>query len=127
MFSSKKKSVLVIDDDKIQCSIVKARLGKQDGFDIHTTLDGKSGLKFAQKKKPDLILLDWMMPKMDGIEVLKELKANSDTKSIPVFMFTAKNMMGDVQDATDLGAVGYFTKPIDLALLSTRVIETLGA
>lgn len=123
---AKKKTILVIDDDKIQCNIVKARLGNRDGYEVLTALNGKDGLKTAKKKMPDLILLDWMMPKMDGMEVLLDLKGNPVTKSIKVFMFTSKNMMGDVDDAVEFGAEGYFTKPVDLELLSTRVKETLG-
>lgn len=119
------KTILVIDDDKIQCSIVKARLGTKDGFKVNTAFDGAAGLKIARKKPPDLILLDWMMPELDGLQVLQKLKSNRKTAKIIVFMFTAKNMMGDVEDAMALGAEGYFTKPVDLGLLSTRVREAL--
>ena len=122
---AKRKIILVIDDDKIQCGVVKARLGNKDGFKVETAYSGEAGLKIASKIIPDLILLDWVMPEMDGLQVLKELKSKSRTKEIIVFMFTAKNMMGDLEDAAEVGAEGYFTKPIDLSLLSTRVKETL--
>ncbi len=118
-------SILVIDDDVTVRGLVEARLGGRDGHEVLTAADGASGLKIAASLTPNLILLDWMMPGMDGLEVLARLKEHSKTARIPVYMLTAKGMMADVETAFSLGADGYFTKPISLDQLSQRVGKAL--
>ena len=76
--------------------------------------DGLTGLELAREKGPDLILLDWMMPGLDGLQVLSELKQDEITKDIPVFMLTAKSMMAEVGRALYEGADDYITKPFDV-------------
>ena len=81
--------------------------------------------KLARKEKPEVILLDWMMDAMDGLEVLSELKYDERTKDIPVFMMTAKSKIGDIDRAFELGANDYITKPFKVMQLGKIVKEKL--
>lgn len=112
--------VLVIEDDELVRIELKLAL-QLYGFEVYLAKDGPTGLKLAQKKTPALILLDWMMPEMDGLEVLSELKHNKNTKHIPVFMLTDKGMIGNVNDAFETGIDDYIIKPLDLANLGKSV------
>ncbi len=107
-----KITVLVVDDSKGIRNILDSNL-RLDGFDVYLAEDGRIGLETARTIKPDLILLDWAMPEMDGMETLSELKSDEQTKHIPVFMLTGKNTAGDVGRAICEGAEGYFVKPFD--------------
>ena len=120
-----KTFILVIDDDITVHGLVKSRLEKRDGLQVLSAEDGPAGLKLAAKKPPSLILLDWMMPGMDGLEVLAQLKEQGKTAWIPVYMLTGKGLMADIEEAFALGADGYFTKPIRLSELSDRVRKAL--
>lgn len=110
---SKWISVLVIDDEELVRRALQRSLTLY-GFKVHLASNGRAGVKLAQQNKPEFILLDWMMPEMDGLEVLSELKHNELTEDIPVFMLTGKGMIGDVDQAYEIGADGYITKPLDL-------------
>jgi DNA-binding response OmpR family regulator len=122
---SKTQTILVIDDDVTLHAQIIARLEKVDGYVVLTEDNGACGLKTAERTSPDIILLDWMMPGMNGLEVLKALKNKSNTSRIPIYMLTGKGMMSDVEKAFDLGVDGYFTKPIALGKLSQRVRKAL--
>ena len=115
-----KISVLVIEDDKDIRKVLECRL-KSDGLDVYSAADGPTGLKIADEKKPDVILLDWIMPKMNGLEVLSKLKQDERTKDIIVFMLSAKNMMDDVSTALANGADDYISKPFDGVYLGQRI------
>ena len=121
---SKRTQVLVIEDeDHIRLALeYNLRL---DGFEVHLAEDGPSGLEIAQREKPQLILLDWMMPEMDGLEVLSELKHDRRTEDITVFMLTAKGTVGDIDRAFAIGADDYITKPFDPASLGAALKEKL--
>ena len=112
--------VLVVEDDEIVRKVLKYRL-KLYGFKVYLAEDGPTGLKLARQNKPELILLDWMMPGMDGLEVLSELKHDKRTEHIPVFMLTGKGMIGDLEQAFDIGADDYMTKPFNLMELGKIV------
>jgi len=112
--------VLVIEDDQLVREALRRSL-KLYGFKAYLAKDGPTGLKLAQEKKLALILLDWMMPDMDGLEVLSELKHNKRTCNIPVFMLTARGMIGDYDQAFEIGADDYITKPLDLMQLGKVV------
>ena len=118
---NKKISVLVIEDEKDIRILLEYNL-KLDGFKVYSAADGPAGLKIASEKTPDVILLDWVMPKMDGLEVLSELRHDERTKDIIVFMLTAKNMMDDVSTALANGADDYIPKPFDGAELGQRIM-----
>ena len=109
---SKQIAVLIIEDEEHIRRVLEYNL-KLDGLEVYLAADGPSGLELARKEKPDVILLDWMMPEMDGLKVLSELKYDESTNDISVFMLTAKEMMGEVGQALYEGADDYITKPFD--------------
>lgn len=107
-----KSVILVVEDEEHIREILEYNL-RLDGFEVYVAPDGPTGLGIAREKRPDLILLDWMMPGMDGLQVLSELKSDDRTKHIPVFMLTAKAMMTEVGRALYEGADDYIAKPFD--------------
>jgi DNA-binding response OmpR family regulator len=111
----------VIEDDEL-IRIELKRTMQLYGFRVYLAKDGPTGLKLAQKKKPTFILLDWMMPGMDGLEVLSELKHSKNTEHIPVFMLTGRGMIGDLDQAFEIGVDDYVIKPLDLTELG-RIIR----
>jgi DNA-binding response OmpR family regulator len=121
---SKKMTVLVVDDEKHIRLALDYNL-RNEGFKVCQAQDGVEGLEIAKKKKPDLIILDWMMPRMDGIQTLHALRRDKDTKDIPVFMFTAKGTLEDVDRGFDVGADGYITKPFDVWKIGKYILEKL--
>lgn len=104
-----KPTILVVEDDASLQRILQEALG-QSGFLILSALDGQLGLELAQRHKPDLILLDLILPKKSGFEVLKELKKDPATKDIPVIVLTVLAGTADVQKALELGATTYMIK-----------------
>ncbi len=116
--------VLVIDDEEYVRSLVQYSLSSV-GFEVHMAVDGPSGIKAARKYKPHLILLDVMMPGMDGMEVLLNLKWNRKTRDIPVFMLTAKNSIQDMDSAFAKRADDYITKPVNGDTLGKIIKEKL--
>ena len=117
-------TILVIEDEEHIRTVLKYNL-KLDGFEVYLAEDGPIGLELARERKPDLILLDWMMPGLDGLQVLSELKHDEITKNIPVFMLTAKSMMAEVGRALYEGADDYITKPFDVIELGQILKEKL--
>jgi len=107
--SKKGKKILFIEDESALQTTFSDMLSKQ-GYEMIKAMDGKTGLELAKEKKPDLILLDLILPKMDGFGVLKGLKENQETKDIPVIILTNLENTGDVQRALELGAMTYLTK-----------------
>ena len=91
---SEQITILVVEDEAHIRRVLEYNL-KLDGFEVYLAEDGATGLKLARENRPDLILLDWLMPIMNGLQVLAELKTDSSTEHIPVFMLTAKGMLND--------------------------------
>ena len=116
--------ILVIEDEEHIRTVLNYNL-KLDGFEVYLADNGIRGLEMAREKMPDLILLDWMMPGINGLQVLSELKQDEMTKSIPVFMLTAKSMMTEVGRALYEGADDYITKPFDVIELGQILKEKL--
>jgi DNA-binding response OmpR family regulator len=112
--------ILIIDDDVDTLKLVGLMLQKQ-GYQIVAANNGERGLTQAETEKPDLILLDIMMPEMDGYEVAKRLRANQLTASIPILMFTAKTQLDDKVSGFEAGADDYLTKPTRPTELSAHV------
>jgi len=103
------KTILFIEDE----SALQKTLGdvlRQEGYNIIGAMDGETGLNMAKTEKPDLILLDLVLPKMHGFEVLKQLKEDEGTKDISIIVLTNLEAMGDVEKALELGATTYLVK-----------------
>jgi two-component system, sensor histidine kinase and response regulator len=112
---------IIIVDDNINNLHVLAHILRNKGFKVATVKDGFKALKFIQQKKPDLILLDIMMPEMDGYEVCKNLKSNDTTKDIPIIFITALSNTEDKIQGFELGCVDYITKPFRKEEVFSRV------
>jgi len=121
---NRKITVLIIDDEKDIRRILEYKL-TLDGFNVYSADNGQAGLKIAMEKKPDVILLDWVMPKMNGLKVLSKIRHDDRTKDIIVLMLTAKNMMDDVETALANGADDYIPKPLEGAELGLRIMGIL--
>ena len=120
-------SVLIIEDESEVSELLATAVEATLGCQVVTASNGELGLKEAVKSVPDLILLDWMMPKMSGLEVLHALRENEATAHIPIHMITQKNSIGDVREARAAGADGYFLKPIDFEKFSAWLEEQFPA
>jgi len=103
------KKILFIEDESALQKTLSDYL-KKEGYEVVSALDGESGLRLAQTQKPDLILLDLILPKMDGFEVLRKLMENPETKEIPVIILTNLERMEDIGRALELGAKTYLVK-----------------
>lgn len=104
-----KKKVLIIEDDSFLLQMYATKL-EMEGFEVQSALEGARGLTLAQKIKPDVILLDLLMPKVDGFEVLEKLKSGVATKDIPVIVLSNLSQREDVQRCFNLGADDYLIK-----------------
>ena len=111
------KKILVVDDDAKIVELVKLYLIR-DGYSVLTAYDGKEALRVARESHPDLIVLDIMLPGMDGLEVCRALRAES---SVPIILLTAKTLEQDRIIGLDLGADDYVTKPFSPKELAARV------
>lgn len=109
---SKRIPILIVEDEEHIRNILEYDL-RLDGFEVYAAKDGPTALKLTCEHQFEVILLDWMMPEMDGLQVLSELKHTKKTEDIPVFMLTAKGTLGDMDRAYAIGADGYFTKPFN--------------
>jgi DNA-binding response OmpR family regulator len=124
MLSKKPATILVIDDEKDVLRVVELNL-RSAGFEVITVSNGRAGIKAAKEHKPNLILLDVMMPEMSGLEVLMELKWDKKLKKIPVIMLTAKSTVGDMDHAFNRRADGYITKPFDGEKLGETIMKKM--
>jgi len=114
-----KTKVLVIDDEKHIVELLKFNLETMD-YEVHYSYDGFDGFIKAKEMMPDLILLDWMLPNISGIDLLKKIRSDKDLKNIPVIMLTAKNVENDKVEGLDSGADDYITKPFSVKELLAR-------
>jgi len=112
--------ILVCDDERHIVRLIQVNLERQ-GWDVVTAFDGKEGLEKIRSEKPNLVVLDVMMPYMDGFEVLKSLRREPETEALPVIMLTAKAQDKDVFEGYHYGADMYLTKPFNPMELVTFV------
>lgn len=116
-------TILIADDTKANIKILMELLG--DSYDLLVAKDGKSAIEIACEENPDLILLDILMPKMDGFEVCKELKKNAKLNDVPIIFLTAKTDEDSIETAYDLGGCDYVTKPFRPKELRAKVKREL--
>ena len=116
--------ILVVDDNPMNVDILQTRLTAH-GYAVITASDGEQALATARAQHPDLILLDVMMPKVDGVTVCRELKADTNLPFVPIIMVTAKSDSQDIVAGLEAGAEEYLTKPLDHAALMARVKSML--
>ena len=120
-----KGRILVVDDEIYIVHILDFSLG-MEGYEVLTALDGEQALEKARAEKPDLIVLDIMMPKLDGYETCKRLKADAQTKDVPVILLSAKGRNVDQKVGFEVGADDYITKPFSPRKLVERINAILG-
>jgi two-component system alkaline phosphatase synthesis response regulator PhoP len=120
------KKILVCDDEPYILMALTDAV-EMEGYECVTAINGKEALEKARETLPDLIMLDIMMPFMDGFEVCRELKADASTRDIPVIMLTAKSQQVDIQKGKDAGADDYITKPFRPSTLRKKFNEVLDA
>ena len=119
------KKILVIDDDKALLKMIRASLIPY-GLDVVTADTGEKGLELAKKKKPDLIILDVILPGLKGRQVCARLKEDPETKNIPVMFLTAKDSPDDVKAEMDAGALMHLTKPLNPQQILSEIKKVLG-
>lgn len=119
-----KKKILLVDDEK-DISIIISKVLERSGYEVITAADGLEGIAKAEDELPDLILLDNMMPNMDGPAALVKLKASEKTRSIPVITVTALADEDNIVTAQKGGAVDYVVKPFDYDILLKKIAKTL--
>jgi DNA-binding response OmpR family regulator len=116
--------ILIADDDELLVRLVKHKLAAR-GYDVSEAADGERALYLIHQEKPDLIVLDAMMPVMDGFEVLRRVKKDPLTRAIPVVMLTARNQESDIVAALNIGAEDYLVKPFLPEELVLRIGKAL--
>lgn len=119
------KQVLVADDDEDMMRLLEVTLQSSDRYVLLVAREGQEALRIAREKKPNVIFLDVMMPRMDGFEVCRALKQDPATKHIKIIMLTALAQDRDQQKAAELGADGYMTKPFSPIKLMDRLDQLL--
>ena len=115
-----KSKILIIEDEREVCNML-ARILTRHGYEATAAYDGLEGLDKVKSFNPSLVLLDVFIPRIDGLQVLKRLKASPETSHIPVVMCTARALMSEVEEAIGMGASGYIVKPF----LTEEVIDKL--
>jgi DNA-binding response OmpR family regulator len=119
-----KKRILLVDDEAELVELVKMRL-EANGYDILTAYDGKEALDVAKKEMPDLIILDLMLPQIDGYKVCRMLKFDEKYKKIPIIIFTARALDTDKKVGMEVGADDYIVKPFEPELLLMKIKDLL--
>lgn len=119
-----KEKILIVDDEEDVLELVRYNLDK-NGYNVETAATGEQALAKARAKLPDLVILDLMLPNIDGLEVCKKLKGDSKTQNIPIIMLSAKGEEADIVTGLELGADDYVTKPFSPKILVARVRRIL--
>ncbi|MEM7426173.1 MAG: phosphate regulon transcriptional regulator PhoB [Pseudomonadota bacterium] len=120
MSRSSAANILIVEDEPAQLELLRYNLEKE-GFGVHGAADGEEGLLVADEEEPDLIILDWMLPKVSGIEVCRQLKRQERTQKIPIIMLTARGEETDRIRGLDTGADEYVVKPYSIKVLMAQV------
>jgi CheY-like chemotaxis protein len=117
--------VLIIDDEEDFRTIASSCLGLLGGAEVVEASSGEEGLKKAERDQPDVILLDLVMPNMDGIDTLRNMRKNPATEDIPVIFVTTKGMFDEFEEMRNLGALAVITKPFDPMKLGEQIRQIL--
>ena len=117
-------TVLVVDDDPVILKLLEVNFS-MEGFDVLSAVDGVDGLERIRVDRPDIVVTDIMMPRMNGIELLEAMRADPDIAAIPVILLSAKAQTDDVRAGLDAGADDYITKPFEPLELVDRVTKLL--
>ncbi|WP_456095554.1 response regulator [Peptostreptococcus sp.] len=112
--------ILVIDDEEHILELLKFNL-ELSGFDVCVSTEANQAIELIGKEKPDLLLLDWMLPKISGIDILRKIRQDENISDLPVIMLTAKNMEDDKIQGLNVGADDYITKPFSIKELMARI------
>ncbi|QTN18198.1 phosphate regulon transcriptional regulator PhoB [Brevundimonas sp. AJA228-03] len=116
--------ILVMEDEDALATLLQYNLEKE-GYDVVVAADGEEGLVQIDERQPDLVLLDWMLPKVSGIEVCRRLRGRPETRNLPVIMLTARGEESDRVRGLDTGADDYLTKPFSMTELIARIRAVL--
>ena len=119
------RTVLVVDDDPVILRLLEVNF-EMEGFRVLTACDGQEGVQAAKEHAPDLVVSDVMMPRVSGLELVRQLKADAATRDIPVILLSAKAQVDDIRSGLDAGADDYVTKPFEPLELVDRVNKLLG-
>ena len=118
------RSYYAVEDEEEILELISYNLGKE-GYTVQTVTSGEQALRAVKQQPTDLVLLDIMLPGIDGLEVCKSLKADEETRSVPIIMLTAKSEEADIVTGLELGADDYITKPFSRRVLLARVKAVL--
>ena len=116
--------ILVFEDEDALATLLQYNLEKE-GYKVSVPSDGEEGLMQAEEETPDLVLLDWMLPKVSGIEVCRRLRGRPETRNVPIIMLTARGEESDRVRGLDTGADDYLTKPVSMVELNARIRAVL--
>ncbi|MGG7565227.1 phosphate regulon transcriptional regulator PhoB [Rhodovulum sp. DZ06] len=116
--------ILVIEDEEALCALLEYNLSKE-GYAVSLQSDGDEALISVEEEKPDLILLDWMLPNVSGIEICRQVRARSELREIPIIMLTARGEEDDRIRGLETGADDYLTKPFSMSELTARIRAVL--
>jgi len=119
-----KEKILVVDDEEDILELVRYNLSRE-GYKVLCAVSGEEGLKLSKAEKPDLIVLDLMLPGVDGLDVTRRLKGDEATRKIPIVMLTAKGEESDIVTGLELGAEDYITKPFSAKVMVARIRAVL--
>ena len=116
--------ILVIEDEDALSTLLQYNLQKE-GYEVAVAPDGEEGLMLAEERLPDLVILDWMLPKVSGIEVCRRLRGRAESRNLPIIMLTARGEETDRVRGLDTGADDYMTKPFSMTELTARIRAVL--
>jgi len=116
--------ILVMEDEDALATLLQYNLEKE-GYDVAVAADGEEGMLQVDERTPDLILLDWMLPKLSGIEVCRRIRGRAETRNLPIIMLTARGEETDRVRGLDTGADDYMTKPFSMTELTARIRAVL--
>ena len=116
--------ILVVEDEDALSTLLSYNLEKE-GYKVAVAADGEEGLMLVDERQPDLVVLDWMLPKVSGIEVCRRLRSRAETRNLPIIMLTARGEESDRIRGLDTGADDYITKPFSMTELTARIRAVL--